>query len=87
MKNDDKQFNYNDRVGITGIPVNNNVKPLITVYRRIKYIPIRDLHRVPETKKNPTRLKPGIGSGSGLITNFFFWKNIETCLIQAFKKI
>ena len=74
MKNDDKQFNYSDRVGITGIPVNNNVIPLIMVYRRIKYIPIRDQHRVPETKKNLTRFKPGIGSGSGLKTNFFFEK-------------
>ena len=34
----------------------------------------RDLHGVPETKKTrpePNRLKPEIGSGSGLKTNYF----------------
>ena len=34
---------------------------------------LRDLHRVPETKKkpDPTRPKPEIGSGSGLKMKFF----------------
>ena len=72
MKNDDKQFNYSDRVGITGIPVNNNVIPLYNGIPKDQVYPNQRPASGTRNEKKPDPIQTRNRVGFGFKNQLFF---------------